>query len=263
MAGQFAREELWRVAPFLEVPEPSVRRAAIVAFSQVATTEEVVGLMKELLDDPQRDVRSLAMDTLGALGASARPAIPRLIGVIERADQYEYLTAIVALEKIAGRDRAIVKECLGLLESNRDTTRAAALRAIERFEDDASETVRLAVASLNDTSHQVRDAAVVCLGNCGGAAPDLAVPALCDALDDEKTCASAANALGSLREAAVEAIPALAGALTTHSTEESMSTNWFCVARALYTLSREHAQAFPPELVDQITRIGHERPIWL
>jgi HEAT repeat protein len=262
MVGQLARDELWRVAPFLEHPELSVRRAAIIAFSQVATTEETVSLMKELVDDPQKEVRSLAMDKLGAIGAPARTAVPRLVAVIERADQYEYLTAIAALEKIAGRDRAIVKECLRLLDSDRAATRAAALRAIERFQDDASETVRLAVANLNDVSHEVREAAVVCLGNCGGVAPDLAVPALCDALDDDETCASAANALSSLREAAVDAIPALVRALTTHSNEEYMSTGCFCVARALYTLSREHAQDFPPELVDQITRIGHERPIW-
>jgi HEAT repeat protein len=262
MVGQLARDELWRVVPFLEGPELSVRKAAILAFSQVATTEEVVGLMKELLDDPQKDVRSLAMDKLGAIGAPARTAVPRLVAVIERADQYEYLTAIAALEKIAGRDRAIVEECLRLLDSDRAATRATALRAIERFQDNASETVRLAVASLNDANDEVREAAVVCLGKCGGAAPYLAVPALCDALDDEKTCASAANALSSLREAAVDAIPALVRALTTHSNEEYMSTGWFCAARALYTLSREHAQDFPPELVDQITRIGHQRPIW-
>jgi HEAT repeat protein len=262
MVGELARNELCRAAALLEDPDDSVRRAAIVAFSQVATTKEVIGLMKDLVDDSRREVREFAMKELGKIGVPAQAAIPRLLWVIERAEQYEYVRAIDALEKIAGRDRAIVTECLRLLESDRPATRTAALSAVERFEDNAVDLVRFAVAGLDDTSDEVRCTAAACLGRCGGAAPDLAVPALCDALDDCATCASAANALCSLREAAVKAVPALVRALETHFDGESMNVGRFCAARALYTLSREHAERLSPELVHQITRIGHRPPIW-
>jgi HEAT repeat protein len=256
--GELGHGELPEIISCLKDPSPFVRKPAVYAVCQIAQPREAAALVSELLNDPDYFTRTAVPTYLAELGVGASVAIPKLLSFIEQAPSVEGHQAVQAICKILGDKRDIAIAFRPLLKRDRPETRAAAIRAIGQCRGDSDELIDVILDACNDPSDMVRSEAVLQLSGLSGRLADLALPALCEALRDPKTCSSAASAISSLRDDGVPAIGAMIELLES-GTLQGMGA--FCVARTLYELSPEFAEQCPPEVVERLTRFGCH-PIW-
>jgi HEAT repeat protein len=256
--GEIAREELPSVVSHLQDAESYARSATVFAVCRMASPEDAVALTVGLLHDPDLFVRGAVFTCLAELGPTAKAAIPHLLAFIESTATVEANKAVDTICKIHGNTDDIVRCFEPLLKHRRPETRTAALYAIGKCRDNSRKLIEIILRGLDDPVDIVRVTAVNHLSGLRGEFSEIALPALCKALQDPATCGAAANAISSFREEGVAAIPALLEVL---KTDELKGLGHYCAARTLYTLSREFAEECPPETVAELTKFGC-RPIW-
>jgi HEAT repeat protein len=133
---------------------------------------EAVGPLTKLLTDDSAKVRAHAADALGKIGEPARSAVPDLIKLVKDSDQ---------------------------------TVRRQAVKAIIRIHPGPKVTVPLAVGLLKDVDPAVRMNVLSAIAEAG----PKAVPALIEALNDDKAAYWACLVLREIGPAAKDAVPAL------------------------------------------------------
>lgn len=160
------------------------------------------------LDDESYRVRTNALYAVAELGKQAEPAIDRIIELLD--DRLLAAKAAECLGAIGESARRAVPAIRPLLEREESEVRFAAAGALIDLGEDGKPFVAILLETLRDGEHYDRDDAARLLGRVGpdaaGAVPDL-IEAL--ASDNERLQRQAARALGAMGETATSAIPAL------------------------------------------------------
>ncbi len=204
---------------------PEVRIAAVSALTQLEEDAEVlaaVPLFLPLLTDEMPEVRIATARQLGRLGDLAAEAVPAL-GLALRDDAFHAyqddsggirfesvaLAAVGALADIGPPAHRALAELQAALTAPDSHLRAAAAEAIGYIGDGANGAALDLARALRDARAEVRFEAALALAHIGPL-PGQATAALLLALDDGETfhkgSPSGAEVVGSVREAAAEAL---------------------------------------------------------
>jgi HEAT repeat protein len=159
---------------------------------------------KSQLGDQDPDVRFHARLALARTGTAA---IPHLIEDLRSTDSTMRFEAASALCVMKGTPRKDAVPALAdALHDDDHATRVAVLEALRSVGPDAASAAPDVQAAFGDENPDVRRTAVFALAAIQGAD---AVYVLTDALEDPRTCWSAADALGDFGPVARPAVPAL------------------------------------------------------
>jgi HEAT repeat protein len=149
------REDRWHAARALRNVPPD-RIAAVVPVLGAA------------LDDPDKQVRLSAIDTLGAFDTLAGAAAPALRRLLEASDEWQKSAAAAALVRVEPRpDPALVPLFVEWLSSIERTIRERALDSLDAIGPGAAAAVPALVRLLNDPDAAVQARAAEVLGSIG------------------------------------------------------------------------------------------------
>jgi HEAT repeat protein len=168
---------------------------------------EAMGLLAScLLVD---SLRNYALRAFGEMGASASPAVPRILSILEDQDTQARFEAISALEGI-GPFEGVVDGIAGRLKDGEARVRLEAAKALGEFGPDAAGATSALADALGDSEADVRQAAAKALGDIAPASA-AAIPKLIRALGDSEpqTRREVANALGRFGSHASSSVSAL------------------------------------------------------
>lgn len=178
--------------------------------SKGATTAAGVKPIEELLKDPSALVRSHAALALGQIGAAAKDSVPALAELVKDTDDNVRRSAVRAIMSIHPGPAVMIPICTRLLEDPDPAIRARILNAIaERGE----EAVPALIEALKD--EKAAYWALLILRDIGPAAKG-AVPAIAEKLKDKKAeiRREAALTLGAMGDAATPVVPQIAALLS-------------------------------------------------
>jgi HEAT repeat protein len=162
----------------------------------------LVGVVK----DPQHRGRRLAIDALGTIGPDAAEALPALKAALADRDDPDRHRTIQAKWRIDGDEAFAVSELVPLLDTPRGRECNGAVRVLALMGAEARE----ALPDLIRAMRQYKDYNVTsAVAELAPHAPELAVPALIDALNDPELAADAAGALPGLGVEADAIVPPL------------------------------------------------------
>ena len=172
--------------------------------------ELAVATLTTALGDPCAAVRAQAALALGRIGPDAAAAAPRLIGLLEEADEMVRCQAAQALGEIGGDYGATVAALADLLRDASAAVKVAAARALGALRKAAAPSVPALVPLLQDRDESVRTAAAEAIAQVG-TLDHAATANLSVGLDsrDNVVRAQTAEALGTIGAAAEDAAPAL------------------------------------------------------
>jgi len=137
-------------------PDPQVRKACLVAITNVAEPAKAAGLLAEGLSDEDASVRLVAAARLRQLGADAAPVTKQLAAALEDSDSRVADAAAQALANI-GKDAAAV--LAGTLGGNNLQAKKLALACLIKIGPAASAAAPAAEKCLSDADAQVRQLA--------------------------------------------------------------------------------------------------------
>ena len=178
--------------------------------SKGATTAAGVKPIEELLKDPSALVRSHAALALGQIGTAAKDSVPALAELVKDTDDNVRRSAVRAIMSIHPGPAVMIPICTRLLEDPDPAIRARILNAIaERGE----EAVPALIEALKD--EKAAYWALLILRDIGPAAKG-AVPAIAEKLKDKKAeiRREAALTLGAMGDAATPVVPQIAALLS-------------------------------------------------
>ena len=182
---------------------------------------------------------------VGRIGPRASEVAPRLIGLLNEADETIRCQAAQALGEVGGEVGATVAALAELLNDASAPVKAAAARALGALKKAAEQAVPSLVPLLQDREESVRTAAaeaIALVGPLNQAATDTLVEGLVS--PDNVVRAQTAQALGTIGEAAEEAAPALVEAM-----EDSNDRVRAEAVEALGKIGEPAAAAAVPSLV--------------
>jgi HEAT repeat protein len=171
---------------------------------------EAVASLGELLQDGSAKVRAHAAWCLGAIGDAAKPAVPALAELLKDPDPAVRRQAVRAVQAIHPGPQVVVPLCVKLLEDSDPAIRVRVLSAMA--EAGAKAVPALIEALKNDKAAYW---ACLVLREIGPAAKD-AVPALAEKLKDPRPeiRREAVLTLGAMNDAATAVIPQIAALLS-------------------------------------------------
>lgn len=196
----------------LRASDPSIAAAAARYSGQLsAEAERVVPELAGLLAHDRSQVRRSALEGLAALGPEASSAIPDVLSRMERARFHERSLALRTLGQIGAGDARLVPRVEPYLLDGHGTAEAAG-NALRRLSPEAARSAAPALAArLAAADGETRARAAAALDGLGEEARDV-VPALVDALGHGNGLVRfhVAGALAQIGPAAEAAIPQLA-----------------------------------------------------
>jgi len=155
---------------FGEEKEAELRRELLVSLKLLGEkSEQVVAAFVTALADPDDETRSVAIRTLGAFGADARPAADTLLKVATgTADKNTRVDALRAFGSALGPDlKGRVKDLVKILESDPDfEVRVVAVEEIAALGNDLKddkETITALRKRLSDPQVKVRESAAAAI----------------------------------------------------------------------------------------------------
>ncbi|MDB6018426.1 MAG: putative lyase [Pedosphaera sp.] len=185
-------------------------RAAISLGQMGGVAEPALTNLMEGLKDIDAYVRLQAARALGAIGKQPMLVVPALVESLKDPSSGVRSAAVISLGAFG--DEAATTALLTALADPDDKVRAAALSTLKSIAPElaAKQTVRTRIRDLKDPSPYVRFMAAYYLGVLHQE-PDIAVPALIDALNDVNVDVRrhAAHALGKFGPVAKAAVPKL------------------------------------------------------
>ena len=203
------------------VPGSPVHLAGFLGEDGRSIDGHSLGHWKGELNNPDKEARQRAIQSIGALGSDAGDAVPDIARLLtDDPDDDIRLCASVALAKMAPHTKAVVPALIAALTDKLPQVRQNAINALIRLRADARAAVPALIAVMkdpeNDTNaqvflHTIQEGAASALGYVSEGTAD-AVPALTDVLKGESSDhmkAAAARSLGLIGPAAKEAVPTL------------------------------------------------------
>lgn len=130
------------------------------------------------------DLANMAAEALGAIGADAKDAVPKLTNLLASTEEDQHQGVIRALGNIGHGASQVVPRLISFLQSEDAIIREEAARAIGKIGANANTVVPALIKLLSDKEPSVIGAAAEALGRFGSAAKD-AVPALVNAASHE------------------------------------------------------------------------------
>jgi len=176
--------------------------------------ELAVAILEFALDDDSTAVRAQAALALHRIGPAAAAVAPRLIGLLNEADETVRCQAAMALGEVGGETKATVAALVELLQDASAEVKVAAARALGALRKAAAPAIPALAPLLQDREESVRTAAaeaIAGLGPLNQAATGTLVEGLASL--DNVVRAHTAQALGTIGAAAGPAAPALVGAM--------------------------------------------------
>ena len=126
-----------------------------------------VATLTSALGDPTSAVRAQAALALGRIGPDAATSAPRLIRVIQEADEMVRCHAAQALGEIGGENGATVAALVDLLRDASATVKVSAAQALGALRKAAAPSVPALVPLLQDRDESVRTAAALAISQVG------------------------------------------------------------------------------------------------
>lgn len=211
------------VSELLQAAKSGEEEARVKALNQLAAhgekAAEAVTPLTQLLNDSSATVRAHAAHALGAIGAASKPAAPALTALLADKDEAVRRQAVKALVAIRPGPQVMIPLFVKLMDDSDPGVRMRILHA-------ASEAGPAAVPALIEALKNEKAAYWSCLV-LREIGPDAkaAVPALAERLKDPKPeiRREAALTLGAMQEAAASALPQLAAALTDEHAREAVT----------------------------------------
>jgi HEAT repeat protein len=202
----FVRRAIWRSIWWKNRPDPAPPPEPI---------ELAVATLESALGDPCPAVRTQAALALGRIGPDAGAVAPRLISLLQEADEEVRCQAAQALGEIGGHDGVTVAALVDLLSDASATVKVSAARALGAMRTAAAKSAPALVPLLQDRDDEVRTAAAEAIAQLGPL-DQTATNNLSEGLGsaDNVVRAQTAEALGTIGAAAEEAAPALVQATT-------------------------------------------------
>jgi len=198
------------LAKLLEEPNVDVRTNAIDVLSELQVEGKlVVPVLLRALSDKEGSVREAAYLTLGNMNKGE--AVPALIDRLLCERGLDRIWAVRTLGRMGKPARAALPALLELLKHPATPLRGAALRAVMGLEPDAKDALDAYTALLRDPEPNIRFAAVQGLAGLKAAA----LPALLEMLEDTNAPVriEAIGALKGLKPPADKVLPVLCRAL--------------------------------------------------
>ncbi len=170
---------------------------------------EAVKPIEDLLKDKSAKVRAHAAMALGSIGAAAKDSVPALAELFKDSDDSVRRTAVRAIMAIHPGPKVMIPLCVKLVEDPDPAVRGRVLNAIA---ERGVEAVPALTEALKDDKAAFW--ALIILREIGPAAKD-AIPAITEKLKDAKPeiRREAVLTLGAFGEAAVPAVPQIAALL--------------------------------------------------
>jgi HEAT repeat protein len=198
--------------------------------------EEEIPSLIERLRSPDATVRVEAADDLRTLGLKANAAVATLVKLVDDPSAWVRTSAAAALLCIRPQDSHPVEVLAAALHSPETTARRHAARAAGLAGPAAAPLAGTLASLLADSDELTRLAALQAIAALGPSAA-AAVDAVADLLDDPRTAADAADALGRMGPAARPAMNRLAPMLSA----EPVALRWAAV-RAMSQIGGEDAR---------------------
>ena len=198
----------------LQDEDEAVRCQAAESLGQLKSPgDEAVAALAKLLEDPSPPIRVAAAKGSQALKKEAAEAVPALLPLLQEGDETVRLAAAEAVNQIGTMQGEALQTLGEGLTSQDNVVRARRPRRWARLAKRPPSSALLAEA-LQDDNDRVRAKAAEALGKMGEAAVE-AVPGLVKAMRDQDNWvgALAAEALGEIGNGAAHAIPALVRSL--------------------------------------------------
>lgn len=180
----------------LKDPDAQVRLRAVNALCEVATGTEgrggtlgtygpqAVTALLHHVEDPDRQVASWSMTTIGYLGEAGSAAVPRLIALLSSPDLRLERSASRALGSLGPIAAAAVPVLIEKLRHGDAEAQDRAARTLGRISEPAARAVPDLISALSHPTPEVTYAAASALGQLGPLAAE-ALPILMDALEKD------------------------------------------------------------------------------
>jgi HEAT repeat protein len=179
--------------------------AAAAACAAESTVSDLIGGLKS----PDETTRLQAIDELGSQGTEAAEAVAPLVALLKDPSPTVRAHAAGALGQIGAPAKPAASALVDLLADSDATVRRQAIRALGAIHPGPQVTVPLFVKLMDDADPGVRMRVLQTVAEVG----QQAVPALIEALKNEKAAYWACLVLRDIGPAAREAVPALTGKL--------------------------------------------------
>ncbi len=223
-------------------PSPGARDTAAYSLGRLAPAwPRALFLLLDCFGD-RREHECPAARAVGYLGRKARPALPRLIGMVEGGDTDRRLSALQALWGLATAGLEAAPAVVRAAREGQAEVRAEALKVVSRFGPALPEYPDVVRAALRDDEPAVRDAGRGMIRAIRTKSPDV-VPLLLELAKDKDVWVRT-TALDQLKGFAVrepEALAALAAALG-----DEEATMRSAAARALAGVRPKSEVTVPP-----------------
>ena len=248
--GAAARPISKDLARLIDDKDATVRVAALRATGAVGGGIDSAELLSGHLGDIE--MRPAVLEALVKLGASATPAVPKLLALFPSADPAAR-ARVLQIVAVASRDAASVLPVVEpALSAPEEAVRAAALDAFSLLQPDKDASVAAGVTALKDPARVVREAAAIALARLGEGGNVRAIPAIRPLIDIIQNESDHIYAMEALRAMRVKDIPSITYAFSVPNDEVRM---W--AAERAGRLGRDAGMAFMPEL-DKLTTSGND-----
>lgn len=233
-----------------------VRVAAMTTIAELSAEDEAVtAVLLQGLQDDSNQVRLAATNSLSILGLGAtelREDVLRSLGE-NLIDDVDLLRSTLTALRQAGADASPTAASVAhLLEHPREDIRVSAVKTLREVSTEENELVQLLISGLEDEQWTVRQAAAEALGSLGEAAK-AAVPALYAKLGNEEDEDFARGAIRDIDAAPAEMVSTLMDNLDSEDRRRQ-----FYAVFLLGRIGPDAADALP-ELKDRLANSGSSR----
>jgi HEAT repeat protein len=192
----------------MESERPAVRLASVqqlgaLGATAASATPVLLASLKES-EGSSLEYQRAAIEAVGKVGEGAVEALPYLRDVLAQASDNDLrVAALTSLGAMGASARQALPAIEGLMEDEDEALRQASLSAYGRIESNAEKLVPVYLSALKDRSFTVRQPVIEGLGRLGERA-EAAAPSLVELLDSEKDRTVALEALREIRPRSLE-----------------------------------------------------------
>jgi HEAT repeat protein len=217
----------------------AARAIAEIGIGQQAEIDAVIPVLITGLQSPQRDI---ATDAIHGLAVIGEPVVAAIQDLLNSSDAQSVRNACDALAAIGPKDASVIEKLVALTKSENNSLRWHAINALGEVGPSSRSIVPILIAGLQDPDSHVRFSAEQALHKMGR----LALPALIESLNEEKSQRIVAAIIGGMGPAADAAIEPLSRLL--HSPDPGTRRE------AIFALAQmgSNADAIVPELIEAL-----------
>jgi HEAT repeat protein/adenylate kinase family enzyme len=246
--GYNSKQVVTALLLLLENPNAEVRSIAVISLGKIGDIE-VIPTLCHLLTDFDRWFRCRTIQSLGKLGNNSKEAVTNLLNLLEDPDDWIRFYLAEALGQLGDNSEQVTPALLHLLEDDDKGVRSNAAMALCKLGNNSKEIITALLNLLEDSDSDVRLSAVTTLIKLGEATEKVIKFLLYLLKDSSSTIRSTSAAiLGELGYSSSEVITSLFQILQYSDSDTSISAS-----TALGKLENNSEQIIIPKLTEWLT----------